>query len=218
MQAGPGLPRAPGSGTGLARVQHERIVRPAQAANAACRGAAPFPGTASQSPNLLPRAVVNGEVMKPLAQPMEAGPNWAVMKPLALEPPQRPGAPLQARPPMPMPTSYESAARAAAVYDPQTEQLLRVLRESVLASERHAVVEQLSRYDWRSQPNVAAALMTAAINDSAPAVRASCVHALALMKVKTREAVQTVEALKNDSDLRVRQEVLLALAVLTPGG
>ena len=94
---------------------------------------------------------------------------------------------------------------------------LQVLHDAAATSKRKTAVEQLSQCDWRTQPNVASAPIQAAKSDPAPVVRADCIHALAKMRVNTQEAVQTVEALKNDSDLRVRQEVLLALAVLTSG-
>jgi hypothetical protein len=93
--------------------------------------------------------------------------------------------------------------------------LLMVLRESVMPSEREMAAAELSRCDWRRDPNVVQGLVQAASTDPAPAVRASCVHALGQMKVNTVSAVTAVMALKQDGDIRVRQEVEQALAVMT---
>jgi hypothetical protein len=89
------------------------------------------------------------------------------------------------------------------------------LRESVLPSEREMAVEQLARCEWRGQPEVVHALVEGARSDPAPAVRASCVRALGKMGIKTPEVVIAVSALKSDSDMRVRQEVVQAIAILT---
>jgi hypothetical protein len=140
-----------------------------------------------------------------------------------MSPPARPQMAMMPPPgyyPMPMPMPRMPAAvpmamAQAPLPEPQTGQLIAVLRNSVLPSEREMAVEQLSRYDWRSQPQVVTELTNAAKNDPAATVRASCVHALAKMKVNTVPAVQTVQALKNDKDVRVRQEVEQALAIMS---
>jgi hypothetical protein len=96
----------------------------------------------------------------------------------------------------------------------QTAHLLAVLRGSALPSEREVAADYLSRCDWRFDPNVVTGLVQAAHSDPAPAVRASCVRALGRMKVNTVPVVSAVMALKSDRDVRVRQEVEQALAVM----
>jgi hypothetical protein len=128
-----------------------------------------------------------------------------------------PGA--AARPPLPPhPPGYFPGAlvvtQQSVAYEPQTGYLIGMLRGSPLPSEREMAVEQLARYDWKPRPQLVGALLQAAQSDPAPAVRASCVRALARMKIDTPPAVQTVQALKSDSDPRVRQEVQQALAIL----
>jgi hypothetical protein len=118
--------------------------------------------------------------------------------------------------PMPrMPMAPPTAMAQAPVQEPQTRQLIAVLHSSVMPSEREMAVDQLTCFDWRSQPQVAAAIVEAAKNDPSATVRASCVRAMAKMKMNTLPAVQTVQALKNDKDIRVRQEVEQALAIMS---
>ncbi len=107
-------------------------------------------------------------------------------------------------PPMPMPAPMPSASG----------QLLATLRHAVLPSEREMAVEQLGHCDWRREPDVVSGLLHAAKADPAPAVRASCVRALGRMKVNTVPVVSAVQALEGDKDVRVRQEVKQALAVI----
>jgi hypothetical protein len=112
---------------------------------------------------------------------------------------------------------YQSVAPSpgAMVYGPMSGHLIVVLRQSMLPSEREMAAEQLARCDWRSEPHTVQALLQAAKADPAPAVRAGCVRALAKMKANAQPVVQAVKELKSDQDLRVRQEVEQALAVLT---
>jgi hypothetical protein len=98
---------------------------------------------------------------------------------------------------------------------PGSGHLLAKLRDSVMPSEREMAAEELSRCDWRRDPQVVPGLVQAAKCDPAPAVRACCVRALARMKVNTMPVVTAVMTLKTDSDVRVRQEVEQALAVMT---
>jgi hypothetical protein len=98
--------------------------------------------------------------------------------------------------------------------DAGAPQLLAQLKESQFPSQREWAAECLSRQDWRAQPQIIAALVTAAREDPAAAVRAGCVRALGKMKANTLPVVQTVQALKSDRDPRVRQEVDEALAAL----
>ena len=58
------------------------------------------------------------------------------------------------------------------------------------------------------------ALLTAAREDPAATVRASCVRCLAKMKANCPPALATLQSLKSDSDPRVQREVEQALSIL----
>jgi vesicle coat complex subunit len=58
-------------------------------------------------------------------------------------------------------------------------------------------------------------LITAAKDDPAPTVRATCVRSLANMKANTMPVITTVRNLTSDTDPRVRQEAERALSVLS---
>jgi hypothetical protein len=138
---------------------------------------------------------------------MPMRPSMPPVAPAGYDPPPLPAMAMVQQPPM-------AIAAAAWGCEPQTDHLIGVLRTAVLPSEREMAVDQLSRYDWRSQPHLVQALMHAAKSDPAASVRASCVRALGKMKINTLPVVQTVQALKSDSDIRVRQEVEQALAIM----
>jgi hypothetical protein len=92
--------------------------------------------------------------------------------------------------------------------------LLAMLKDSLYPSQREWAADCLSQQEWRSQPQVVQALVAAAKDDPAPAVRAGCVRALGRMGANTPEAVTAVAALRSDGDPRVRQEAELALPAL----
>jgi hypothetical protein len=118
-----------------------------------------------------------------------------------------------ARPGYGPPAGYP-AQPGYASYAPDRGQLMAALRGSLYPSERETAAEQLGRCDWRREPEVVQALVTAARNDPAPMVRACCVRTLAQLKVNTMPVVTTVQDLKKDADPRVRQAVEEALPVL----
>jgi hypothetical protein len=93
-------------------------------------------------------------------------------------------------------------------------QLLTVLRDSLYPSERETAAERLAGCNWHSEPEVVQALVQAARHDPAPLVRAGCVRSLGRMKANSIHVVNAVQALKADTDPRVRQEVEQALPVL----
>jgi hypothetical protein len=97
------------------------------------------------------------------------------------------------------------------------QQMVIGLRESLYPSQREWAAESLATLDWRRQPVAVQALITAAKEDPAPTVRASCVRCLAKMHVNTVPVVSVIQGLKGDPDPRVRQEVGVALNALTPG-
>jgi hypothetical protein len=125
-----------------------------------------------------------------------------------MPPPMMPTMPMA----MPMPVQMATAAPAPQV---TTGDLLARLRDSIMPSEREMAAQGLSHCDWRHDPAVVHGLVEAAKADPAPLVRASCVRALADMKVNTVPVVSAVTALKDDSDMRVRKEVEQALAIMT---
>jgi hypothetical protein len=187
--------------------------------NAFTQGGSPRPmppdmGRSSNVPNGLqgPGQMGGAEFRPPLPSQgyyVAAGyyPPQAMMMPAPMPPPQMAAAPVQ--PPV-VQASLNVAAPAASA----TTMPLQALRDALMPSERELAVEQLRRCDWRQQPEVIEALTKAAKSDPAPTVRAACVRALAKMKVNTVPVVAALVSLKEDSDLRVRQEVEQALAVL----
>jgi HEAT repeat protein len=115
----------------------------------------------------------------------------------------------------PAPAPTPPIVQASAAAPSGSGQAIQVLRDSILPSEREMAVDQLLRCDWRQQPEVLDAVVKAARTDPAAVVRAACVRALGKMKANTVPVVATVTALKDDPDIRVRQEVEQALPLLT---
>ena len=95
-----------------------------------------------------------------------------------------------------------------------TPQLLGTLKDSLYPSQREWAVEQLSSLSWKTHADVLMALLTAAREDPAATVRASCVRCLGKMKANCPPAVATLQGLKSDSDPRVQREVEQALSML----
>jgi hypothetical protein len=100
--------------------------------------------------------------------------------------------------------------------DPAVQQSLAQLKVSMMPSEREYAVMQLGELNPKKSPEAVQALLTAARTDAAGSVRAACVTALAKMKANTVPVVLAVQAMRSDSDLRVRQAAEEALAVLMP--
>jgi hypothetical protein len=96
-------------------------------------------------------------------------------------------------------------------------QMAIALHDSLYPSQREWAAENMAAVDWHTHPQVVQALTTAAKEDPAPSVRASCVRCLANMKVNTVPVVAVVRGLKTDSDPRVRQEAERAMSVLAAG-
>lgn len=89
------------------------------------------------------------------------------------------------------------------------------LRESVLPSEREMAADLLKRTDWKSEPEVLQGLTQAAQSDPSPVVRVACIRALGEMRADTAPVLQALEALRDDSDPRVKAESTAALQILT---
>ncbi|MFO0930366.1 MAG: HEAT repeat domain-containing protein [Gemmataceae bacterium] len=122
-------------------------------------------------------------------------------------------------PPMPVPpvaavASGEPGRASIGDQGGATAGLIGQLRGSLLPSEREMAADRLTRVDWRAEPQVVGALLTAAKGDPAPAVRAACVRSLGKMNVNLVPVVNVVRTLKADTDVRVRQEVEQTLATL----
>jgi hypothetical protein len=96
-----------------------------------------------------------------------------------------------------------------------TAQHLAALRQSLMPSERERAVMGLVQVGWKADPQVVPALVVAAQTDPAPAVRVACVRALGQMKAKTLPAVQALNALTKDPDVRIRAEAEQVLPQLT---
>jgi hypothetical protein len=110
--------------------------------------------------------------------------------------------------------SAEAQWQSASGAGPQ--QLVAMLRDSFLPSQREYAALRLAALDARTNPDAVQALVTAAREDPAATVRAGCVNALAQMKAATAPVVAAVEALKADGDPRVQFAAEQALATLAP--
>jgi hypothetical protein len=113
-------------------------------------------------------------------------------------------------PVVPAPAAPEPQSRATP--GPATSQLMLVLRNSAYPFQREWAVNELSKVDWRGNPEVVQALLSAAQRDSAPMVRVACVKAIVTMKVDTVPVAMTLQSLKADTDPRVQRESIAALS------
>lgn len=95
-------------------------------------------------------------------------------------------------------------------------QLISALKASLSPSEREWAANGLMNHDWRNNPQVVSALLTAAREDPAGTVRAACVLNLGRMNIPREMWGHTLEHLRGDVDPRVRQaaeQVLLQYGV-----
>jgi hypothetical protein len=97
------------------------------------------------------------------------------------------------------------------------QDLLMILSDCLYPSQREWAAERLSRFDWHGQPQVLEGVLLAASQDPAPAVRATCIRSLVRMKANNNFVIESLKALRGDTDQRVRQEAEQALATLTAG-
>jgi HEAT repeat protein len=98
-----------------------------------------------------------------------------------------------------------------------TQQLLYVLLNAVYPWQREWAADALAASRCQATPDLVQALLTAAQKDSAPAVRARCVHCLAELKVQTTPVVNVLLSLRSDTDPRVRLEADQVLSNLGYG-
>jgi hypothetical protein len=97
-----------------------------------------------------------------------------------------------------------------------SQEMVMTLRGSLYPSQREWAADRLSGFDWRMQPEVVEALVSVGRCDPAPLVRAGCLRALAKMHAASVPAIGLARDLRNDADVRVRQEAEQALLALQP--
>ncbi len=115
-------------------------------------------------------------------------------------------------------TQLGSTSSTAAQSVPENIRQMQVgLRDSLYPSQREWAAENMATVDWRLHPQVIQFLTTAAKEDPAATVRATCLRCLAKMKANTAPVITVVRGLRIDSDPRVRQEAERAMAVLAAG-
>jgi hypothetical protein len=138
--------------------------------------------------------------------------------PVANEMPKMPSAgPVAAYPMMDLqmqPVAYQAPA---GVTPAALEAMLATLRDALYPSQRENTACALANLDWRAYPQVLPALLTAASQDPAATVRVACAECLSRMNTGAPQVRTTLEALRNDSDPRVRQAAAQALARMAPG-
>jgi hypothetical protein len=94
-------------------------------------------------------------------------------------------------------------------------EMMSMLKDSPYPSQREYAADCLSVCDWQKNPAIVDCLLSAASKDPAPSVRAGCVHCLSKMHVNNLATMNTLQALKVDTDPRVRSEVEAALASMS---
>lgn len=100
---------------------------------------------------------------------------------------------------------------------PQWGQLIDKLRDSPYPAEREQAAYMMTSCDWRTNPQVAKALVQAASQDPAPMVRAGCVVTLMRMNVATQSVMSVMQTLRTDADPRVRDAAEQAIVRLGQG-
>jgi hypothetical protein len=107
-----------------------------------------------------------------------------------------------------------AAAQPAQAPVPPFTQFIAKLHDSPFPAEREQAVYQLTAFDWRANPQVAAALLRGAAQDPAPMVRVGCVVTLMRMNVVTASVMGVLQDLRTDADPRVRDAAEQAIARL----
>jgi hypothetical protein len=108
---------------------------------------------------------------------------------------------------LPMPAQATPASQ-------QIEQLIRAMRESPYPSQREWAAQQLVSFDCRVHPQVLQAIVLSARHDPAVSVRAGCVYCLGRMQVPGDSVLSALQAMRNDNEPRVRDQVEQALVRL----
>lgn len=92
--------------------------------------------------------------------------------------------------------------------------LIATLHDGSSAQRRVAAAEQLAGFDWRAQPAVVEALLTAARQESDTNVRLASIRALDRMHIDNFLVRNTLQALMLDRDASIHREATAALAHL----
>ncbi|MSR30771.1 MAG: hypothetical protein EXR99_04620 [Gemmataceae bacterium] len=133
---------------------------------------------------------------------------------------------MMARMTMPMNPGFPGAAfppgaNNLAMMQPQVQMqqynldLVGILKSAIYPSQREWAAEQLGAMGAQGNPAIGAILLSSAKEDPAPMVRASCLRALRGMKIHNMEVMEAIQALRTDTDPRVRSEADLILIQLT---
>jgi len=96
-------------------------------------------------------------------------------------------------------------------------QLVQTIKDSPHPSQRELAVNSLATFDWRAHPEVLGLLNQIALTDPAATVRAACVANMSRMNIPVPVIFNTLQTLRNDSDVRVRHEVENAFARFDSG-
>jgi hypothetical protein len=175
------------------------------------------------APPAAPKTTTEPPTAPKAGVPVSAAPPAMMLPPLAqgpmpLEypglPVTTPQAPIAAAPPV-MPAPYP--VPMPPMRQMSIPELVAMLRSSAYPDQREWAVQNLGTLDGQTNPEVVQVVLTAAVLDPAPMVRAACIRSLVSMNVNTWPVLTTVQALKNDSDPRVKQEADVALLHLVPG-
>jgi hypothetical protein len=168
-------------------------------------------------PSATPPMAQSGRPMMMPAAPMMPGPGY-VQAPMMPPPGHAQVAMMPANPALAVPPGPNMVQPVGFAQDGATlPQLQAMLRDSLYPSQREWAADRLALHDWRMEPRVLDSLLTAAREDPAPMVRAGCVRSLGKMKANTVPVVAVVQAMRGDSDPRVREEVEQTLAILLGG-
>jgi hypothetical protein len=172
-----------------------------------------------------PATSVSQVAIKPAVARPEPGPAPVVMPQVAIKP-------AVARPePNPAPAVTQTVyAPSAMIMSQQTappgaqvryvggktaQEWLTSLNSSAYPEIREFAVGNLSAFDWRTNPQIVAALLNAAFKDRTPFVRVACVRCLAKMDVRTASVFEALRKLEADPDLSIRSEAYSARVKLT---
>ena len=91
--------------------------------------------------------------------------------------------------------------------DPRVAQLIKIMTDGLLPSQREWAVMRLAECDTRVHPVVHAIFAHYAVQDQSGSVRAACIHQLGRTNAPIPFAYRVVNALRNDPDVRVQTEV-----------
>jgi hypothetical protein len=157
-------------------------------------GQFPVPVTRNYSGPLPPNPVANQAIMQMAYQQQFGHPG---VQPYANPAMDRPGMKLD---------QVQTLPREESMY-----QMLITLKTSLYPAHREWAALQLANMDWRKNPVILQAILTAAKEDPAAKVRAGCVNALVRMQVAREVMQSTLESMRSDVDPRVREAVEEAL-------